>query len=117
MTISRFTMGDYGEVARIARQPDGDLPGVLSRAFGIVHEHATVLDRSLPRPVPFQTFLPEDAALLAIPPAPEYTEERLFDTNLDNALLLLFTVAWNTAEADRPHLLACQVFLRKLLDA
>jgi hypothetical protein len=108
-------MGDYGEVARTAGQPGAGESPALGRAFAIVSEHATVLDRSLPRPDPFLTFLPEDARLLAIAPVQEESKEQQFDTALDNALLLLFSAAWNRAEADRPHLLACQAFLAKLL--
>jgi hypothetical protein len=115
LAISRFTMGDYGEAARIAGQPDADLPAFLSRAFAIAREHALILEGCLPKPGQFLTFPPEDAGVLAIPPLPEESEERRFDTALDNALLVLFTTAWNTAEADRPHLLACREFLVKLL--
>jgi hypothetical protein len=115
VAIGRFSMGDYAEAARIAGQPGAGEPPVLGRAFAIVSEHATVLDRSLERPEQFLTFLPEDAGLLAIAPVPDESREQQFDTALDNALLLLFSAAWNAAEADRPHLLACQTFLVKLL--
>ncbi len=116
LVFSRFSMGDYGEVARIAgQQPDADLPAFLSRAFTIVREHSLVLEGGLPRPGQFLVFLPEDAGLLAIPPLPEESGERRFDTALYNALLILFASAWNTAEADRPHLLACQVFAQKIM--
>jgi hypothetical protein len=114
VVISRFAMGEYAGAARAAGEP-GDEPPSLSRAFAIVSEHATVLDRGLMRPDPFLDFLPEDTALLAIPPTPGMTREQRFDTALDNALLLLFSAAWHSSPADRPHLLACQEFLGKLL--
>jgi hypothetical protein len=115
VALGRFSMGDYAEAARIAGQPGAGEPPVLGRAFAIVSQHATVLDHSLPRPESFLTFLPEDTGLLAIASVPGESEERQFDTALDNALLLLFSSAWNTAETDHPHLLACQTFLAKLL--
>jgi len=114
VVVSRFAMGDFAEAARAADGQPAD-EASLARAFSIVSEHATVLDRSLPRPDPFLDFLPEDSALLGLPPTPGVSDEKRFDTALDNALLLLFTAAWNSSPADRPHLLACQGFLGKLL--
>jgi hypothetical protein len=118
LALSQFSTGEYAQAARSAgmvTEQTGELPGVLTRAFAIVHEHATVLELSLPRPEPFLAFLPEDEDLLANPLLPEYSEDRKFDTTFDNAMLLLFSAAWNYAEADRPHLLACQGFALKLL--
>ena len=118
--INQFSLGEYGEAATIsgtiARQSAGN-NGVayLIHAFEIVEEHATVLEQSLPRPDNYKTFLPEDEGLLANPPLPSYSEDRKFDAMLDNALLLLFSVAWNNSEGDRPHLLVCQTFALKLL--
>jgi hypothetical protein len=121
VVISQFSTGDYGLAARSA----GTFPGnpvengqapCLTRAFEIVHEQATILNGSLPRPSAFRTFLPEDEDLLAKPLLPTYSEDRKSDAMLVNALLVLFSAAWNCAEADRPHLLGCQAFLLKLLD-
>jgi hypothetical protein len=118
IVISQFAQGEYRQVARVAGavsgQPDG-IPAV-ERAFTIVHEHSLILDKSLPRPEPYRAFLPEDEGLLANPPHPEYSEDRKFDAQLDNALLLLFSAAWQGAEADRSHLLSCQAFLLKLVE-
>ena len=116
MVISQFSTGEYAQAARSAGTGTGHLKGVLSRAFAIVHEQATLLEGSLPRPETYRTFLPEDEGLLANPLLPAYSEDRKFDTTFDNAMLLLFSAAWNTAEDDRPHLVACQAFLLKLLD-
>lgn len=120
VVISQFACGEYHEVARITKnitgQPEDRVTySYLTRAFAIVHEHAIVLEQSLPRPEPYQTFLPEDEGLLANSQLPEYSEDRKFDTTFDNALLLLFSVAWNNAPADRLHLLTCQQFVLKLL--
>ena len=119
LVISQVSTGEYALAARsagIVAEQSAELPGVLTRAFAIVHEHATILELSLPRPKPYITFLKEDVDLLAKPLHMEYSEDRKFDTTFDNAMLLLFSAAWNTAEADRPHLAACQTFLLKLLD-
>jgi hypothetical protein len=121
VVISQFSTGNFAEAARAAgagtgTPADAGLAPGLARAFAIVHEHATVLEQSLPRPEPFLAFLPEDESLLAKIPAPAYSEDRKFDAMLDNALLFLFSAAWQGAEADRPHLLSCQAFLLKLLD-
>lgn len=119
----RFAEGEYGETARrsgtAAGQPEkAGHPPCLTRAFMIVSEHATLLDQSLPRPATYLTFLPEDAGMLAktLPPAPD--DDAGFYAALDNALLLLFSAAWNNSGADdRPHLLACQAFAEKLLSS
>jgi len=116
----RFAEGEFGESAgrsgTAAGQPDdvGNTP-CLTRAFMIVSEHATLLDQSLPRPAMYRTFLPEDSGVLAIPLPPEQDDDGGFYTTLDNALLLLFSAAWNASEGDQPHLLACQAFAQKLL--
>jgi len=117
----RFAEGEYGETARrsgtAAIQPDdaGTAPS-LARAFMIVSEHATLLDQSLPRPAAYCTFLPEDSVVLAKPLHPAQDDDAGFYLALDNALLLLFSAAWNASpEEDRPHLLACQSFAQKLL--
>ncbi len=119
LVISQVSTGEYAQAARSAGMVNGqspDLPGVLARAFAIVQEHATILELSLPRPEPYLTFLPEDEGLLAKGLSATFSEDRKFDTMFDNAMLLLFSAAWNTAESDRPHLIACQMFVLKLLD-
>ena len=116
----RFAEGEFGETAQrsgtAAGQPDdvGNTP-CLTRAFMIVSEHATLMDQSLPRPATYRTFLPEDSGMLAKHLEPEEEGDHRFDATLDNALLLLFSAAWNASGEDRPHLLACQAFAQKLL--
>jgi hypothetical protein len=121
MAFVRFAEGEFGETARrsgtAAGQPDdaGTAPS-LTRAFMIVSEHASLLDQSFPRPAAYLTFLPEDSGMLAKPLIPEQDDDAGFYLALDNALLLLFSAAWNAStEEDRPHLLACQAFARKLM--
>ncbi len=84
------------------------------RAFGIIREHSTLLDTSQPRPLTYLTFSEKDSPLLAKPRLPVHDPETEFYAALDNALLLVFSAAWNASEPDRPHLLACQAFAQKL---
>ena len=114
----QFAQGEYAEAARISGGVTGNDPSrnpVLIRAFAVVLEHATVLDTSLPLPETYLTFRPEDAALLALPVSSALKKDQEFYTTLDNALLLLFSAAWNASEQDRPHLLASQAFAQKLI--
>lgn len=116
----RFAEGNYGQAAESSRVAlcEGETPQVMSplmRAFGIIREHSTVLNKSLPRPLEYLTFPESDRFLLANPAVPAQNEESEFYTALDNALLIVYSVAWNNSERDRPHLLACQVFAQKLI--
>ena len=118
MVISQFAFGEYGIAARssasVTSQPEGT-GRLLARSFEIVYEQAIILERSEPRPVQYLTFSPEFEALLAKVVPLSGTDDRKFDTTLDNALLLLFSAAWNASEGDRSHLIACQGFLMKLI--
>ena len=116
----RFAEGNYGEATRVSGTAAGRLEDTgdnpcLTRAFKIVREHAALLDASLPRPQTFLTFSPDDAAQLAKPVPVSEESDREFYTTLDNALLLVFSVAWTASEQDRPHLRACEAFAQKLL--
>jgi len=117
----QFTHGEYREAARragaaaIGQMENAGQAATVVRAFSIVKEHSALIDKSLPRPVIYEVFRPEESALLANPQLPAYDDDHEFYATLDNALLVLFSIAWNNAEADRPHLLACQTFVLKLL--
>jgi hypothetical protein len=119
----RFAQGEYSETVRrageaaIGQGEKRDPAGFLVRAFSIAKEHSALLDKSLPRPVTYTVFRPEDSPLLAKPQPPSYDDDSEFETTLDNALLLLFAAAWNNSEADRPHLLSCQPFAQKLMSS
>jgi hypothetical protein len=119
----QFTHGDYKEAARrVVAAATGQMENVehgatIVRAFSIVKEHAVLIDKSLPRPLTYEVFRPEEYVLLAKPRLPAHDDDHEFYAALDNALLLLFSVAWTNSEADRPHLLACQAFVLKLLNA
>lgn len=119
-TFIQFAQGEYEEAARIAGSVTGhDTTGnpVLTRAFAVVLEHATVLDQSLPRPETYLTFPAQDADLLALPIPSALEKDQEFHTTLDNALLLVFSAAWNASVQDRTHLLASQAFAQKLISA
>ncbi len=116
----RFAEGNYGEAEQSAKAAliDGEIPApqkTLMRAMGIVREHSMLLNRSLPRPVTYLTFPEKDHSLLAKSPDPAQDADTEFYTALDNALLILFSAAWNVSERDRQYLLACQVFAQKLM--
>jgi hypothetical protein len=119
LVFVRFAEGNYGEVVRVAGGAAGQMEAAgetscILRAFRIIKEHASLLDTSSPRPQTFLTFAPDDAGQLAktgsVSPG-----DKEFDTALDNALLLIFSVAWTGSERDRAHLLVCQPFAQKLL--
>jgi len=120
LAFVQFAQGDYAKVARISETVtgNGDTAGCyqcLARAFSIVKEHAALLDKSLPFPYTYQVFNPEHADLLAKHLPPGQDDDHEFYLALDNALLLLYSAAWNGSEQDRSHLLARQVFAQKLM--
>src|SRR5665647_818122 len=115
LVFVRFAEGNYGEAALSSKtalvegeNPDQVTP--LMRALSIIREHSTLLHKSLPRPVTYLTFPEKDHPVLAKPAAPANDADTEFYTALDNALLVVFSAAWNNSEPDRPYLLACQVF-------
>jgi len=122
LAFVQFAQGDYGKVAAISGtvSTQGDTAGhnkFLTRAFAIVKEHASLLDKSLPRPYTYEVFKPEDTELLAKHVPPGLDNDQEFYLALDNALLLLYSVAWTASEQDRPHLLARQAFAQKLISS
>ena len=122
LAFVRFAEGEYKNSAQFSGTAAGQLEGTgsntcLTHAFKIVKDQAALLDQSLPRPQTYLTFSPEDACLLAKPTDPSHDQDTEFYTMLDNALLLVFSAAWNASERDRPHLLACQAFAQKLMSS
>jgi hypothetical protein len=112
-----FSEGEYQKAADLSHAAacqDGTLKPVV-RAFSILCQHAELLDKNLPRPVTYLTFLPDDTSLLAKPQPGSGDPDREFETQMDNALLLLFSAAWHTSPADRPALLVSQPLAQKLL--
>jgi len=122
LAFVRFAEGEYKDSAQVSGTAAGQLEDAgsnpcLTRACKIVKDHAALLDQSLPRPLTYLTFSPEDACLLAKQMPPALDKDQEFYTALDNALLIVFSAAWNNSERDRPHLLACQAFAQKLLSS
>jgi hypothetical protein len=122
LAFVQFAQGDYAKVARISgmvtRDDDtGGCDQCVARAFSIVKEHAELLDKALTRPYTFQVFNPEHADLLAKHVSAGEDHDQEFYQVLDNALLLLYSVAWTASEQDRPHLLARQAFAQKLMSS
>jgi hypothetical protein len=114
-----FSEGEYQKAADLSHAAachDGT-PAPVIRAFDILRQHAELLEKDLPRPETCLGFLPEDASLTAksLPDAGD--ADRVFETMMDNALLLLFSAAWHASPADRPSLLSSQAFAQKLLEA
>jgi hypothetical protein len=121
LAFVQFAQGDYAKVARISETVTGNgdtgCDQCLARAFSIVKEHAALLDKAHPRPSTCQVFSPEHADLLAKHLPPGQDEDHEFYLALDNALLLLYSAAWNGSERDRPHLLSLQAFAQKLMSS
>jgi hypothetical protein len=122
LAFVQFAQGDYAKVTRISETVTGNDDNPLrdqcvARAFSIVKEHAALLDKGLPRPYTYEAFNPEHADLLAKHMPPGQDDDHEFYLALDNALLLLYSAAWNGSEQDRPHLLARQPFAQKLMSS
>lgn len=121
VVFARFAEGNFLPAARasesaIARLNDESAPRSVQDAFAIIMEQAERLDKSLSQPETFHVFTPEDAGVLAKVPDPKFGKPEEYDTTLENALLLLFSGAWNVSEEDRPHLMQCQAFAQRLLE-
>jgi hypothetical protein len=117
----RFAQGDFLAAAgaaesAIARMNNASTLCCLHNAFAIVQEQAERLDKSVPQPERFRTFPPEDVGVLAKIADPKANKAEMYDTALENALILIFACAWTASEKDRPHLLQFQTFVLKLLD-
>ena len=122
LAFVQFAQGDYARVARISETVSGtdDNPlrdQCVARAFSIVKEHAALLDNALVLSDTYLVFNPEHADLLAKQMPPGQDKDHEFYLALDNALLLLYSAAWNGSEQDRPHLLSRQAFAQKLMSS
>lgn len=116
----RFAGGDFREAAEAAMLAKANLVSVspaqlLATAFDIVREQALLLEESTGQPDQFIEFSASDAALLAKPLPQENQLNERFEQSLDNALLVLYAVAWNNSVPDRSHLLGVQGFALRLL--
>ncbi len=120
----RYTAGDYGEVTReadegiLALDRSGCAPAFVT-AFEIVREQAEITEKSRPRPEWYRQFESADGPLLARPlPVPKKGTDGYdpgYDAALDNALLLLFTAAWNASPKDRKFLQTATVCAARII--
>src|SRR5512147_695423 len=110
-----FAQGEYQRAGDLAHGAAcaADSPGVLARACGILREHADLLEHDRPRPVTYATFLAADAPFLARTAGGDPDKD--FDAQLDNALLLLYRIAWHSSPSDRDGLLSLRQFASRLL--
>jgi hypothetical protein len=114
-----FSEGEYREAADLSHAvvcQDGN-PEPVVRALSILCQHAELLDKNLPRPETYLEFLPDDAPLMAKPLPGSKNPDREFETQMDNALLLLYSAAWHASPVDRPSLHASQAFAKKLMES
>lgn len=114
-----FSEGDYQKAADLSHAAAGHYPTpkILVRAFGILQEHAELLDKNQTRPGSYLTFPEADAPLMAKPLPGPADPDREFETMVDNALLLLFSAGYQVSATDRQLLLASQEFARKILES
>ncbi|OPX65384.1 MULTISPECIES: hypothetical protein [unclassified Methanoregula] len=119
LAFFRFSEGEYQAAAELAHAAScrSGTPEHVVRAFSVIRQHAELLDKNLPRPLTYLTFLPADAPVMAKPLPGPGDPDHEFGTMMDNALLLLFSAAWHASPEDRPSLLSLQQFARKLLEA
>lgn len=115
----RFAQGDYRDVVDMADAAgaggtDAATPPALVTAFAIIREQALLFDESLDQPEQFVEFSAADAGFLAKPIPPEDKTRERYEVSLENALLLLYAVAWNASGRDHPLLLTGQSFALKL---
>jgi hypothetical protein len=121
----RYAAGDYAEVGPEVREGllaldrSGCGPA-FATALEILQEQAEITEKSRARPVWYRQFAAADEPLLARPLPPEKKTgdgyDPGYDAALDNALLLVFAVAWNASPADRAQLLAASSFAARVLE-
>jgi hypothetical protein len=122
IAYARFAQGDFQKAADVADAALVSLgrtgtSTLLKTSFGILREHALILETSGSRPDPFLEFSASDTCFLAKPLLSADTINERFESSLDNALLFLYATAWNASEEDRPLLLVGQGFARRLMSA
>ncbi|MFA4876846.1 MAG: hypothetical protein WC586_05495 [Methanoregula sp.] len=122
LAFAYFGRGDYLDAVQAANTASAfpeeeDAHPSLATAFAIVREHALLLEESAKMPDPFTEFSATSAGILAKPLPPEDKLHDRFEVSLENALLLLYAVAWNGSERDRPLLLSLQGFALKLFSS
>ncbi|MDI9632703.1 MAG: hypothetical protein QFX32_01440 [Methanolinea sp.] len=119
-TVLSFKFGLYTKAASdaaraIAKLGKADNSGVLSRALSIVRDRAEALGQSKPGEFSPVTFEADDHPFLALHVSPENIEApQIYD--LDNALLLLYAVAYLRSPDDGQSLDEHQNFVIQILE-
>lgn len=112
LIFTRFAQGEYDQARELALLPEDvgivTLP-VLSRAFSVVAEQAGQIAAGNAAPGEYTRFLPEQVPFLFHPMDPNTGRE--YSLTLDNALILLYIVAFREKEVELTPLLP---FARKL---
>jgi len=120
MVVTRFARGDFHDAAwtadaEIAKLNDARAPRIVQEAFAIVREQAERLDKSFPAPERFTTFSGNAHPMLAKEPGSPGDSTDIYNTTLENALVLLFACAWAASEHNHADLLGQQGFVLQLL--
>jgi hypothetical protein len=120
LVVTRFARGDFHDAAltaeaEIAKLNDARAPRIVQEAFAIVREQAEHLDKSFPAPERFVTFSSDAHSMLVKEPVSPGDKNDLYNSTLENALVLLFACAWAASEQSRSDLLNQEGFVLQLL--
>jgi hypothetical protein len=100
----RFAEGEYEESCRLAagvpELADGTAPDLVKRAFAIVSFQADRMGEKGPAPDEHPGFSPAQQHLLFSPAPDNLDNERAYNLQLDNALILLYVVALGCTEKE-----------------
>lgn len=98
----RFAEGEYEESGRLAsvvpELADGTAPGVMERALTIVSFQADHMGEMGSVPDEFPVFSAEQQHLLFSPLPDNPDKERMYNRQLENALILLYVIALGSTE-------------------
>lgn len=118
--VTQFARGDFHDAAltaeaEVAQLNDARAPRIVQEAFAIVREQAERLDKSFPAPERFVTFSSDAHSMLVKEPVSRGDKNDLYNSTLENALVLLFACAWAASEQNRADLLSQEGFVLQLL--
>lgn len=118
-TILSFKYGLYPKTLQSAERaletlPDSKPNKTLKKAITIIHDRAKNLQKSRVKEASGQPFTPDDEEYLAIV-LPLESVENKEDLKLDNAMLLLYAVAYLESEEDNQSLEEHRNFVLQIL--
>ncbi|AGB02913.1 hypothetical protein [Methanoregula formicica] len=100
----RFAEGEYEESCRLAsgvpELADGTAPGLVERAFAIVSFQAGRMGEKGLVPDEFSIFSAEQQHLLFSPLPDNTDKERMYNRQLENALILLYVIALGSTDKE-----------------